>query len=94
MRGDSEIWRIKSDGIVAETYQQENRLRLYVGLNFLSGAIVMGDQTLSRPLQVLIREQVDISTIRDRLLSPDASLADTINIFWERYTQNHANQVA
>lgn len=94
MRGDSEIWRIKSDGIVAETYHQENRLRLYVGHNLLSGAIVMGDQTLSRPLQVLIREQVDISTIRDRLLSPDASLADTLKKFWDNYTKNHANQVA
>lgn len=91
MRGDSEIWRIKSDGIVAETYQKQDRLRLYVGNNFLTGAIVMGDQTLSRPLQVLIREQVDISSIHDKLLSPNESLADTLNSFWERYTQNHAN---
>ena len=82
---------LKSDGIVAETYQKQNRLRLYVGKNFLTGAIVMGDQTLSRPLQVLIREQVDISSIRERLLSPDASLADTLNTFWERYKQDHAD---
>ena len=90
MRGDSEIWRQQSIGIVAQTYQETNRIRLYVTQNTITGAIVMGDQTLSRPLQVLIRDQVDISPMRDRLLSPQNPLIDTLTSFWEGYTKNYA----
>lgn len=91
MRGDSEIWRKQPEAVVAEIYQEENRLRLYVSTNNIVGAVVMGDQTLSRPLQVLIREQINIGLIREKLLSPHASLADTISSFWENYRQNHVN---
>ena len=94
MRGDSEIWRKKSDGIVAQTYQNQNRLRLYVGSRVLTGAIVMGDQTLSRALQTLIQEQVDISPIREKLLSSYIPLADTLSIFWESYKQKHVKEFA
>jgi NAD(P)H-nitrite reductase large subunit len=90
MRGDSEIWRKQSIGIVAQTYQEDNRIRLYVGAHGLTGAVVMGDQALSRPLQYLIRERVDISSIRDILLKPDISLVDTLTNFWEEYNHNHA----
>ena len=44
MRGDSETWREQPDAIVAQTYQEENRLRLYVSTKNLVGAVVMGDQ--------------------------------------------------
>jgi NAD(P)H-nitrite reductase large subunit len=90
MRGDSEVWRKQSLGMVAQTYQEDNRIRLYINENKLTGAIVMGDQTLSRPLQILIREKIDISLIRDSLLNPNNSLVDTLNYFWEEYSRNHA----
>jgi NAD(P)H-nitrite reductase large subunit len=90
MRGDSEVWRQHSLGIVAQTYQETNRIRLYITTTHITGAIVMGDQTLSRPLQVLIREQVDISSIRETLLMPHCSLVDTLKSFWEEYARKNA----
>ena len=90
MRGDSEIWQQHSVGIIAQTYQETNRIRLYVTPNHITGAVIMGDQTLSRPLQVLIREQVDISPIRETLLSSGSSLVATITNFWEEYEKQHA----
>lgn len=90
MRGDSEVWRQHSLGILAQTYQETNRIRLYVTPNQITGAIIMGDQALSRPLQVLIREQVDISPIRETLLAPHCSIVETIKNFWEEYSKYHA----
>ncbi len=90
MRGDSEVWRQQSLGVIAQTYQESNRIRLYVTATYITGAVIMGDQTLSRPLQILIREQVDISPIRETLLSPNYSLVDTLSKFWEEYTQKNA----
>jgi NAD(P)H-nitrite reductase large subunit len=77
-------------GIIAQTYEETNRIRLYVTPTCITGAVIMGDQTLSRPLQILIREQVDISSIRENLLSPNYSLVDTLSKFWEEYTQKNA----
>jgi NAD(P)H-nitrite reductase large subunit len=90
MRGDSEVWRQQSLGIIAQTYQETNRIRLYVTPSFITGAVIMGDQTLSRPLQILIREQVDISPIREIMLSPNYPLVDTLSKFWEEYMQKNA----
>lgn len=90
MRGDSEVWRQHSLGIIAQTYQETNRIRLYITPSHITGAVIMGDQTLSRPLQVLISEQVDISSIREILLSPQCSLVDTLKSFWEEYSRKNA----
>ena len=90
MRGDSEVWRQHSLGIIAQTYQETNRIRLYITTTHITGAVVMGDQTLSRPLQVLIREQVDISSIRETMLLPHCSLVDTLKSFWEEYEGKNA----
>jgi NAD(P)H-nitrite reductase large subunit len=81
MRGDSEVWRQVSEAMVAQNSSGNNRLRLYVAEKTLRGALVMGDQTLSRPLQHLIADQVDISSIRPALLAPDADLTKIIQIF-------------
>ena len=85
VRGDSETWRQMPDAIAAQAGFDVNHLRLMVGENSLAGAIVMGDQILSRPLQHLISQQVDITPIRQRLLQPDSSLADLIGEFWIAY---------
>ena len=81
-RGDSETWRHLPEAIVAQTGFEVNRLRLLVGENTLLGAIVMGDQKLSFPLEKIISENVDISPIRERLLAPNARIADVIAEFW------------
>lgn len=81
-RGDSETWRQLPEAIVAQAGFEVNRLRLLVGGKTLLGAIVMGDQKLSLPLQKIVSDGIDISSIRERLLSPDARIADVIADFW------------
>jgi hypothetical protein len=44
----------------------------------------MGDQTLSRPLQRLIRERVDIRTVRDRLIQGPAEIHRELKALLER----------
>jgi NAD(P)H-nitrite reductase large subunit len=81
-RGDSETWRQLPDCMVAQTGFDVNRVRLLVGEKRLLGAIVMGDQKLSRPLERMISEQMDITPIRPRLMAPNAKIGDVIAEFW------------
>jgi len=81
-RGDSETWRHLPEAMVAQTGFEINRLRLLVGERTLLGAIVMGDQKLSFPLEKIISENLDISPIREKLLTPNARVADVIADFW------------
>lgn len=80
-RGDSEVWRQLGSALVAEDEHEVNRLRLLVGPSTLIGAVLMGDQRLSRPLQRLIGEQIDITPIRAQLLAPRAPLAALLTQF-------------
>jgi NAD(P)H-nitrite reductase large subunit len=81
-RGDSETWRQLPDSIVAQADFDVNRLRIMVGQKTLLGAIVMGDQKLSLPLQRIISENMDISPIREQLLAPKAKIGDVIADYW------------
>jgi NAD(P)H-nitrite reductase large subunit len=89
-RGDSETWRSLPHAIIAQSGFDVNRLRLLIGQKSLLGAIVMGDQTLSRPLQQLVISQADISSIRDSLLAPNAPVADLIATFWTNWRTQYA----
>lgn len=93
-RGDSETWRQLPDAIIAQDNFEVNRLRLLIGERTILGAIVMGDQTLSRPIQQLVAEQVDISMMRERLLQPRAPIADLIAGFWTTWRTEHVHQHA
>lgn len=90
-RGDSETWRALPDAIVAQKGFDVNRLRLMVGEKTLLGAVVMGDQKLSFPLEKIISGHADITTIRDRLLSPDAPIADIIADYWTTWRADYAS---
>ena len=90
-RGDSETWRDLPEAIVAQTGFEINRLRLLVGDKKLLGAIVMGDQKLSFPLEKIISGQVDISPIREKLLQPSAPIADIVADFWTTWRAAHAS---
>lgn len=85
-RGDSETWRKLPDAIAAQANFEVNRLRVLIAENAeactLIGAVVMGDQTLSRPLQQLIGRQIAIDPLRDRLLQPGAPIADLLANYW------------
>jgi NAD(P)H-nitrite reductase large subunit len=84
-RGDSEVWRRLPDAIACQAGFDVNRIRLLLGEKTILGAVVMGDQTLSRPIQQLVSTQVDISSICADLLYPDAPVSDIIAGFWARY---------
>ena len=86
-RGDSETWRQLPDAIAAQEDFDVNRLRVLVGQNTLMGAVVMGDQKLSRPLQHLISLKVNISPIRDQLLEPACPIANLIADFYTQWQE-------
>jgi NAD(P)H-nitrite reductase large subunit len=78
MRGDSEVWRMHAEATISDTHEGHNRLRLYLRGNHLAGALVMGDQTLSLPLQRMVRAQHDIGALRSSLTNPGAHIADIL----------------
>jgi NAD(P)H-nitrite reductase large subunit len=90
VRGDSEAWRQLPDAIAAQSDFDVNHLRVLVGKQTLVGAILMGDQTLSAPLQRLVTDQVDITPIQARLLQPKAPVADLIADFWTEWRSQNA----
>lgn len=84
LHGDSETWREGAPGAVAAHLTSDySHVRLAVGLQFLRGALVMGDQVLSAPLQGLITHQVDIRPIREALLVPGAPVSSLLTNLWE-----------
>ena len=92
MRGDSEVWRLQPDAVVAQSNGSENRLRLYMNADHLVGAVVMGDQSLSLPIQQLIMQQVDIRSIRQSLLTPKTDLYAILSDFWKE--KRYAAEIA
>jgi nitrite reductase (NADH) large subunit len=82
VRGDSESWRVARQAWVLSDEDDVNRVRLFVGERRLVGALVMGDQTWSHPLQRLITAGVDITPIREQL-----SGASALEVLAEFYVQ-------
>jgi len=87
-RGDSETFRSLPDAISAQSGFDVNHLRLLVGEKTLLGALVMGDQTLSIPLQKMIAGKADISPIREKLMAHDVKIADVVVEFWKEWSRN------
>jgi len=56
----------------------------------LVGAVIMGDQELSAPLQGLISGQVDITAIRAGLLRPGILENGLLSSFWKGWKEEHA----
>jgi len=90
-RGDSETWRQLPDVMVAQTGFDVNWMRVMVGKQTLLGAVIMGDQTLSTPLQKIIANRVNISRIRNTLLSPNANVSDILAGFWTNIRERGYN---
>jgi len=91
-RGDSETWRQLPDAIAVQSGFDINRVRLMIGKNLIIGAIVLGDQSLSRPLKSLVTEKVNISSIREQLLKPNSKITDTVLDFWTAWRKSNAAQ--
>jgi nitrite reductase (NADH) large subunit len=83
-RGDSHAWREQLDSFAVVSDRGANHLRLMLGADRIMGAVVMGDQALSRPLQHLIRERVDIRWVRDRLIQGPTEIRLALEALMER----------
>lgn len=81
-RGDSEAWRRQPDAASVEADDESSRLRVLVGRQHILGGVVMGNQRASRPLQDLISNRVDVTAVRDRLLSNREGLFPVIEESW------------
>ena len=80
-RGSSETWHELPNTISLESNGDVNHVRLMIGEKTLVGALVMGDQKLSEPIQEIISSKVDITPIRNQL-KPGAPLGQIIMDFW------------
>jgi NADPH-dependent 2,4-dienoyl-CoA reductase/sulfur reductase-like enzyme len=81
-RGSSEAWQQLPNTLATESVTDVNQLRLILGESKLLGALVLGDQKISRPLKELINDQVDISPICSQLLHPSPGLGQLLMDFW------------
>jgi NAD(P)H-nitrite reductase large subunit len=86
-RGDSETWRQVPKAWVLSNHDDCNRLRLMVGKRRIVGALVMGDQTWSRPLQRLIARQADITGIRSALAHNRPEALQRLAEFYHHWDQ-------
>jgi NAD(P)H-nitrite reductase large subunit len=91
-RGDSETFRQLPNAIALRSGSDVNHVRLLIGETTLVGALVMGDQTLSRPLKELILNQVNISQIHDRLLQTEGSLGNIVVDHWMAWKQRNKQE--
>ena len=87
VRGDSETFQEFPESIAVDSRTELNNVRMIIGENTILGAIIMGDQSLSRPLKYLITEQIDISSIRESLITQKTSLPDLIMAYWNHILQ-------
>lgn len=86
-RGDSQAWRMSASAAVVADRDGVNRVRLMIGERYIVGALVIGDQTWSRPLQRLVGSKVDIGSIRTALAEGGTEALDQLARFygeWER----------
>ena len=89
-RGDSEAWRVTPEAWIVAERHEVNRLRLLVDERIIVGALVMGDQTLSRPLQNLIANQVDIAPIRQVIQDDPGAMIPLILNLHRQWTAQHS----
>jgi NADPH-dependent 2,4-dienoyl-CoA reductase/sulfur reductase-like enzyme len=84
-RGDSEAWRLLLRACVVADLDDVNRVRLVIGERQIVGALVMGDQTWSRPLQRLIVARADITPIRSAMLGDPATALMHLAQFYQQW---------
>jgi NAD(P)H-nitrite reductase large subunit len=84
-RGDSEVWRKSPESFAVRNDHEANRVRLMLTERTIVGALVMGDQRLSRPLQDLVVHAVNIMPIKDQLLQANGSFEEAIFAFWDEW---------
>jgi nitrite reductase (NADH) large subunit len=86
-RGESEAWRLHPRAWVLSDRDDVNRVRVLVGERAIVGALVMGDQSWSRPLQRLIEAKADITPIRDALTQGGHDALEKLQAFYREWEE-------
>jgi NAD(P)H-nitrite reductase large subunit len=89
-RGESEAWRLLPKAWVLSDCDDVNRVRLMVGEDKIIGALVMGDQTWSRPLARLISAEADITPIREVLTTGKPDALAQLGAFYQHWEKTQA----
>jgi NAD(P)H-nitrite reductase large subunit len=89
-RGDSEVWSELGDQAIVESERGDAHARVTLGEHTIAGAVVMGDQTLSFPLQDLIENHVDVTGAVAALERPRAPIVEIINALWADWKAGRA----
>ena len=89
-RGASQTWSEIGDAVAVETQTHGARVRLAVGERTLAGAVVMGDQSLSFPLQDLIEARADVGSIAANLKAAGAAIAELVEVCWREWKEQLA----
>lgn len=84
-RGDSQGWRMLTESYAVSEQEGVNRVRLMVGERAIVGALVMGDQTWSRPLERLVKGRADISVIRPILAKGGEAALTRLAEFYQQW---------
>ena len=82
-RGDSETWRELGEATIVESHGNDAHVRLALGERTIVGAVAMGNQSISFPLQDLIEARADVSDIATRLQAPGAPVAEIVTAHWQ-----------
>jgi len=77
-RGDSETWRRLGAATTVEWSDPTTHVRLALADDTIAGAVVMGDQALSFPLQELVSSRVDVRPVLAELTHRDAHVPAVI----------------
>ncbi len=81
-RGDSETWRRMGEGTTVVSDSKAAHIRLVMEDETITGAVVMGDQEASFPLQDLIASRIPLGPLRERLMEPGAELIPLLERAW------------
>lgn len=92
-RGESETWRLLPKSWVLSERDDVNRVRLVIGEDRIVGALVMGDQTWSRPLQQLVAGGADITPIRDVLQAGGPASLQQLASFYKQWLAGPRREV-
>jgi NADPH-dependent 2,4-dienoyl-CoA reductase/sulfur reductase-like enzyme len=88
-RGDSETWRSAWHLLALDQTSHNIRVRLLLGEKTIEGAVVMGDQSISRTIYALLEAKADISAIRDRLTNESYHLSEVLSAFHRHWTSSN-----
>ena len=82
-RGDSQVWSEPSEGGMVEAHAGDAHVRLALGRRVIAGAVVMGEQALSFPLQELVEARVDAGHVVGALRESGDRMEELVTGLWE-----------